>query len=264
VVEPAPALPPKTPRRQRGKRTRAALVEAAQKVFERDGYLDARVADIAAAAGVAHGSFYTYFDSKEDVFRELVEVALMEVSEAIDVREGSPVPAERIQAGNRRYMDVYARHAALLGLIEQVGTLTQFHAMRRELRARFVTRIEGVIGEYRESGHVDIEPLDARAVAHALVGMMDSFAYNWFVLSESFDREVALSNLDAIWLRTLGLEEPHPAAPPPPAPPPPEPAKPKSAKPKSAKPASSEPRTPKTKASNAGAPKAAAPRRRSS
>lgn len=254
MAEPAPALPPKTPRRQRGKRTRAALVEAAQKVFERDGYLDARVADIAAAAGVAHGSFYTYFDSKEDVFRELVEVALMEVSEAIDVREGSPVPAERIQAGNRRYMDVYARHAALLGLIEQVGTLTQFHAMRRELRARFVTRIEGVIGEYRESGHVDIEPLDDRAVAHALVGMMDSFAYNWFVLSESFDREVALSNLDAIWLRTLGLEEPHPAAPPLPEP----------AKPKSVKRASSKPRTPKTKASNAGAPTVAAPRRRSS
>jgi AcrR family transcriptional regulator len=263
VAEPAHDLPPKTPRRQRGKRTRAALVEAAQKVFERDGYLDARVADIAAAAGVAHGSFYTYFDSKEDVFRELVEVALMEVSEAIDVRDGSPVPTERIKAGNRRYMDVYARHAALLGLIEQVGTLTQFHAMRRELRARFVTRIEGVIGEYRESGHVDVEPLDARAVAHALVGMMDSFAYNWFVLSESFDREVALSNLDAIWLRTLGLEEPRLAAPPRSQPPKPRAAKPAASK-ASSKSAASKPRTPKPRASNAGAPRAAATRRRSS
>jgi AcrR family transcriptional regulator len=213
VSESAPALPPKTPRRQRGRRTRAALVEAAQKVFERDGYLDARVADIAAAAGVAHGSFYTYFDSKEDVFRELVEVALQEVSEAIDVRDDSALPAERVRVGNRRYIDVYARHAALLGLIEQVGTLNQFHAMRRDLRARFVARIEAVIDEYRAGGFVTVEPLDSRAVAHALVGMMDSFAYNWFVLDEDFDREVALVNIDAIWLRTLGLKEVAPRVP---------------------------------------------------
>ncbi|MGH2927257.1 MAG: TetR family transcriptional regulator, partial [Solirubrobacteraceae bacterium] len=59
---------PKAPVRARGVRTRAALIDAARRVFERDGYLEARVADIAAAAGVAHGSFYTYFDSKDDVF----------------------------------------------------------------------------------------------------------------------------------------------------------------------------------------------------
>jgi AcrR family transcriptional regulator len=207
VSESAPAVPPKTPRRQRGRRTRAALVDASQTVFERDGYLDARVADIAAAAGVAHGSFYTYFDSKEDVFRELVEVALQEVSEAIDVRENTSSPAERIRLGNRRYIDVYARHAALLGLIEQVGTLTQFHTMRRDLRARFVARIEAVIEEDRKGGFITVEPLDSHAVAHALVGMMDSFAYNWFVLDENFEREVALANIDAIWMRTLGLKE---------------------------------------------------------
>jgi AcrR family transcriptional regulator len=207
VAEPTPANPSKTPRRKRGKRTRALLVEAAQSVFERDGFLDARVADIAAAAGVAHGSFYTYFDSKEDVFRELVEVALMEVAEAIDARKADGTPADRIRAGNRRYMDVYARHAALLGLIEQVGTLTQFHTMRRDLRARFVTRIEELIDDYRATGDVTIEPLDPHASAHALVGMMDSFAYNWFVLNEAFQREVALNSIDAIWLRTLGLTD---------------------------------------------------------
>jgi AcrR family transcriptional regulator len=41
-------------------------------VFERDGFLEARVTDISAAAGVAHGSFYTYFGSKTAVFRALV------------------------------------------------------------------------------------------------------------------------------------------------------------------------------------------------
>jgi AcrR family transcriptional regulator len=194
------------PRRAKGRRTRARLMDSAERVFIEKGYLAARVADISDAAGLAHGSFYTYFDSKEDVFRELVEVALQEVSEAIDVHDDSALPADRIRIGNRRYIDVYARHAALLGLIEQVGTLTQFHAMRRDLRARFVSRIEAVIKEDRRAGLITVEPLDSRAVAHALVGMMDSFAYNWFVLNENFDREVALANIDAIWLRTLGLK----------------------------------------------------------
>ena len=47
------------PTTQRGARTRAALVKAARKVFERDGYLDTRLTDITKEARCAAGSFYT-------------------------------------------------------------------------------------------------------------------------------------------------------------------------------------------------------------
>ena len=52
---------PAPPRSARGERTRAALVAATRRVVERDGYLDARVADIAREADVATGSLYTWF-----------------------------------------------------------------------------------------------------------------------------------------------------------------------------------------------------------
>jgi AcrR family transcriptional regulator len=188
-------------------RTRAHLVRAAQKVFERDGYLDARVADIAAAAGVAHGSFYTYFDSKEDVFRELAEAVVKEVYAALDTPEEGD-PQDRIRATNRRYIELYERHALVLGLIEQVGNLGEFHGLRRALRGRLVDRVEHVIRGLRADGEAGPEPLDPHLVASALVGMVDSFAYSWFVLKEPFDREPALANLDAIWLRTLGIATP--------------------------------------------------------
>ena len=42
-------------------------------MFERDGFLDARITDITAEAGVAAGSFYTYFTSKEDAFAAVME-----------------------------------------------------------------------------------------------------------------------------------------------------------------------------------------------
>ena len=59
------------PRSAKGRRTRARLLEAGKTVFERDGFLQARISDIAAEAQVSHGSFYHYFDSKESVLDEL-------------------------------------------------------------------------------------------------------------------------------------------------------------------------------------------------
>ena len=57
----------------RGARTRAALVKAARALFERKGYLDTNVGDIAKRASVAHGTFYTYFSSKEEIFGEVAD-----------------------------------------------------------------------------------------------------------------------------------------------------------------------------------------------
>ena len=64
---------PNGPRSRKGVQTRARLVEAAKGVFEDDGFLNARVSDIAERAGMSHGSFYHYFDSKDEVFLEVAE-----------------------------------------------------------------------------------------------------------------------------------------------------------------------------------------------
>src|SRR5579872_2358081 len=58
-------------RSAKGRRTRARLLEAGKAVFERDGFLRARISDISAEAQVSHGSFYHYFDSKESLFQEI-------------------------------------------------------------------------------------------------------------------------------------------------------------------------------------------------
>ena len=60
------------PKTSRGVRTRAKVLKAAENTFGTLGYHNAGVADITSAAGVAHGTFYTYFSGKEEVLRELV------------------------------------------------------------------------------------------------------------------------------------------------------------------------------------------------
>src|SRR5690349_4502057 len=66
------AIADKTPRTERGRRTLRKLLEAAAQEFGPGGYQDAATTGTTARAGVALGSFYTYFDSKEAVSRALV------------------------------------------------------------------------------------------------------------------------------------------------------------------------------------------------
>src|SRR5271163_522331 len=116
---------PSGPRSRKGVETRARLLGAAKEVFERDGFLDARISDIAERAGLSHGSFYHYFESKEEIFRE--------VAIAVDDKLSAPVgrvildpdshakPRERIREAIRQHLVGYRDEARIMGVIEQMS-----------------------------------------------------------------------------------------------------------------------------------------------
>src|SRR3712207_9046809 len=62
----------KEPRTERGRKTLRRLIEAAAAEFGERGFHEAAITGITPRAGVALGTFYTYFESKEEVFRALV------------------------------------------------------------------------------------------------------------------------------------------------------------------------------------------------
>ncbi|MBA3895780.1 MAG: TetR/AcrR family transcriptional regulator [Sphingomonadaceae bacterium] len=62
----------RTPRTERGRRTLRAILDAAAIEFGTRGFHDSSIVGITARAGVALGSFYTYFESKDALFRALV------------------------------------------------------------------------------------------------------------------------------------------------------------------------------------------------
>ena len=76
--------PQQGPRSRKGVQTRARLLDAAKEIFEENGFLEARISDIAERAGLSHGAFYHYFDSKEQVFREIAEMLDDELAEPMD------------------------------------------------------------------------------------------------------------------------------------------------------------------------------------
>src|SRR5205085_10997894 len=102
-------------------RSRARFIEAGKVVFARDGFLKARIVDIAAEANASYGAFYHYFDSKEALFREIaedIEVGLLALDELALARAAADDPYERIREANRSYLTAYRRNAGIMRVIE--------------------------------------------------------------------------------------------------------------------------------------------------
>ncbi|MTE17159.1 TetR/AcrR family transcriptional regulator [Nocardia aurantiaca] len=195
------------PPTRRGQRTRSALIDAAREVFERDGYLDAKIADISKTAGMASGSFYTYFDSKEEIFAALVE----QVSEEMlhpHVRERSGITDTRalIEAANRDYLLSYKRNARLMALFEQVAHIDEnFRRLRVERGKAFAQRNARMIRELQESGQASAD-LDPMITAHALSAMVSRMAYMVYVQKQRIPFEKLVTTLTQLWVNALQLK----------------------------------------------------------
>jgi AcrR family transcriptional regulator len=202
-----PAHTGRAPVSARGARTRDALVQAAREVFERDGFLAARITDITDAAGVAAGSFYTYFTGKEDAFaavmaevqEEMLHPKLRAVGDGDD-------PLAVIEAANRAYLAAYRRNAKLMALMEQVIHIDEPLRRVRLRRVRaFEDRNAAAVAELQRRGLAD-PSLDPRLTARAVSAMVSRVAYLRYVQGYGNESsETLVRTLSALWAGALGL-----------------------------------------------------------
>ncbi len=192
----------------RGQRSRAKLIAAARTIFERDAFQSARITDISKLAGMAHGSFYTYFSSKEEVFHEVIKGLLVELMGADGARpdDGGDLVV-RIERANRSYLETYARHARLLRTWEEVATFNDdAAALLRIGKLRFVDRAERTLRKLQRAGQID-PSLDPHYAATALTEMVGGFARAWFIAGEEFELDQAVVQLTRLWANAIGLDE---------------------------------------------------------
>ena len=110
----------RAPLSERGRRTRERLVVAAREVFEERGFDATRMGDIAAAAGVSHGTVYTWFPTKEDALHATVDSVTEEMYSVLSTPDISD-PIERISVANARYLAVHRETARLLEVVGQAA-----------------------------------------------------------------------------------------------------------------------------------------------
>ncbi|NII57089.1 TetR/AcrR family transcriptional regulator [Sphingomonas aerolata] len=110
----------KAPRTERGRRTMRAILDAAAIEFGDNGFHQASISDITRRAGVALGSFYTYFDSKDAVFRALVRDMSDQVRDHVaPAILSAPDQIAAEQAGLREFISFVRDHKEIYRIIDE-------------------------------------------------------------------------------------------------------------------------------------------------
>jgi len=207
----APAAPSQ-PRSRKGAQTRARLLEAAKTVFEDTGFLEARISDIAEEAGLSHGSFYHYFDSKEQIFREVAERQEDLLTAPAETGDDDPDPGElteidRIRRANRLYLERYRDNGKIMGVIEEVSRYDDHvNEARMRRQKHFADRAERAIRRLQKDGEANRD-IDPEIAALALGSMVARVAELWLIDHwGDYDLDTVTDQVTMLWGNALGLD----------------------------------------------------------
>jgi len=174
-------------------------------VFEEKGFNDTRIKDITDKAGTSVGNFYNYFESKEELFEELISgfYALM-IEKLQDLftyfYEGKIPPISAIKNLFREYIKMFkAKRKIALIFLEQMGGISNKHnKMKNEILDGFSKEVEKIISNLVKAGVRNQNPMvTARAWTATTLGI-----FHWWIRNESeIDDEDLVDNLSGFLIR---------------------------------------------------------------
>src|SRR4051812_14884203 len=176
---------------------RDTILRAAIDVFAERGYFNAQVADVARAAGVAAGTVYLYFRSKDDllvsIFEQTVKARLDQGRAAVS---GVSDPAERLRLFARLHLGMLG-HDRNLAIVFQVELRQSVKFMERfssTLLQEYLGQIRLAIEDGQKKG-LFRRDINATSVAKMFFGALDEMATNWMLSRRRYNLE---SDADAV------------------------------------------------------------------
>ena len=197
------ATEPTTPK---GQRTRQTILDAASKVFTRDGYVDARMSDVAERAGLSLGGLYRYFENKEDLFGSVIRDLHEELFRRS--RSSTPIaedPETALFEANRGYLQHYRDNSGVLrAFIESTMVEDRFTTIWWTMRERHVARFVHAV---ENDDRVRLDGLDPATVARAMASLVEQTAYTTFahaaLNTESVDVDTVARIVTRAWYRSF-------------------------------------------------------------
>lgn len=154
---------------QRGKERREQLMERSARLFADQGYHPTSVSEVVESLGVGKGVFYWYFDSKEDLFKEILSSAQHDLRRRQQAAIGDePDPLRRIELGMRASMAWFAENRHLFNLFGFAATEERFRPVLRQNEEVAVADVVKHLKDAMAQGH--IPDGDPEVLAHALIG----------------------------------------------------------------------------------------------
>lgn len=165
----------------RGLRTRQKLLDAAEQVFAELGWHDASIVKITEAAGVSQGTFYLYFESKQELFEELVRELNRQVRQAMSAGAGKGTTrAERERGGFRGFFEFTAAHPALYRVIRQAEFVSP--ALLHEHYGRIADGYVEGLREAMDAG--EVVEADPEVLAYALMAVGEMVGMRWLLWAD--------------------------------------------------------------------------------
>ncbi len=162
---------------------REAILRAATSVFAHNGYFNSKVADIAREAGVADGTVYLYFKSKEDILHSIFDRGVEEALGAARKQIAAVAdPKEKLRRIALLHLERLGadRDLAVVFQVELRGSTKFMEQFSAAGFAEYLALIRATFEEGQRAGVFRAE-LNAKVVAKILFGALDEMATNWIL-----------------------------------------------------------------------------------
>lgn len=162
---------------------REAILRAAISVFAHNGYFNSKVADIAREAGVADGTVYLYFKSKEEILHSIFDRSVdRAVADARKEIENISDPREKLRRIAHLHLERLGddRDLAVVFQVELRGSTKFMEEFSAAGFAEYLALIRATFAEGQEAGLFRPD-LNAKVVAKILFGALDEMATNWIL-----------------------------------------------------------------------------------
>ncbi len=148
--------------------TRGRLLRAAKKVFSEKGYYNAQISHIIDTAGVARGTFYLYFKSKEEILKEILKEVVSELRVRIKVIDLKRDPVDQIVENIQRVLDFALEEKELARIVLQRNCDPKLFSTIEEFFDEVTSMVENSLRKGIDLGL--LRECDTSVLAKALIG----------------------------------------------------------------------------------------------
>jgi len=169
----------------RGGDKRERILAAAERVFAKNGFFAARVSEIARDAGVADGTIYLYFKSKDDLLISLFENRMKQVIAMLERVTADKPPVDALRAFIHAYLQlVHDEPGAAEVLTIELRQSSKFMKEYANPQfADFLRMLGGIVSRGQDEGSIDPN-VPSHIAARMIFGVLDEIALAWVLAKQ--------------------------------------------------------------------------------
>ena len=188
------------PKTKRGQQRRRDLLVAAEEVFSEKGFMSASIADITRRAGTAQGTFYIYFESKQQLFREVMRELGRQIR--FNAREATTGAKNRIDAevsGLEAYLRYVTRRPSVYRIVQQCSVVDP--EAWRDFYSAFADAFKANLQDAEKRG--EVSPGDAEVRAWVMIALATTLGEQVSVGDKAGEIDRIMREVEAILRRGI-------------------------------------------------------------